>query len=141
MAQGSVPRVYLINVHGDGKRQCFEKRVYNKNIVEAKDFDGSLLTKGGQWTTLGIISIVRQALCCIRGHISSVDIKETLTGCQLKQLAKLLDEPALSTLLKVLKEEAILLYIRKEIHSHVRIQLPSPLMYTDIRLFNYVRIH
>lgn len=69
-----------------------------------------------------MISKVIKALYCIRGHISTPGLEENLAGCQIKQLANLLEEPGLSTIFKLLKEEAYLYDINKDILSHFRMQ-------------------
>lgn len=69
--------------------------MYSRIKVEAEDMDESMLIDTGQWTTMGMISKVRQALYCIQRHISSSDLEDIWTGCRFKQLAKLLKESGL----------------------------------------------
>lgn len=114
---------YPFKVRGHNRRHCFRKRIYNRKMVITEMFDESLLVESRQWTTVRMVFKLRQALYSVRTHISSPDIKQIRAGCQFKLLAKLLEEEGFSSLLNLLKGEAKLLGIRKDILLYFRIHL------------------
>lgn len=71
-----------------------------------------------------MISTFRRALRRIQKRISSLDLEEICAVFEFRQLVELFEEPGLSIILKILKEEANLIGIGGDILSHILIQLP-----------------
>lgn len=99
---------YLLKIRIDSRPKCFGKRANSRKKEEPEYFDGSMLNESWLRTTVGMIANVKQTLNCIPGHIWSPDCEELWTGCQLKQIGKLLKEPELSIISKNFKRRSYL---------------------------------